>query len=68
MLAQAREIVEILPPEAVGKCVLKASGELLRLAPELLKTALETDAVRFHEGRICGAWPQIKGEPQAGME
>ncbi len=59
MLAQAREIAEILPPEEVGKCVVTADGTLCNLGPRDLEAALKNDALRFHEGRICGAWPQI---------
>lgn len=59
MLAQAREIVEILPPEEVGKCVVTAQGTLCNLAPHELEIALQNDGLRFHQGRICGAWPQI---------
>jgi hypothetical protein len=59
MLAQAHEIVEILPPEEVGKCVLNADGTLCNFGPHDLETALQNDALRFHEGRIYGAWPLI---------
>lgn len=59
MLAQAHEIAEILPSEEVGKCVLNADGTLCNLGPRELETALQNGALRFHEGRICGAWPQI---------
>lgn len=61
MLKQAREIVEILPPCEVGKCVLTAQGALCNLAPDGLRVALEKDELRFHTGRVCGAWPQIVG-------
>ena len=59
MLAQAREIIEILPPDDVGKCVANADGTLCNLAPRELEIALQNGEIRFHEGRICGAWPQI---------
>jgi hypothetical protein len=59
MLAQAREMVEILPPEAIGKCVLRARGELWNGSPQELQTALNQDELRYHEGHLCGAWPQI---------
>ena len=59
MLAQAREIVEILPPETVGQCVVTAEETLCNLAPQDLKVALANDEIRYHQGRVCGAWPQI---------
>ena len=59
MLAQAHQIAEILPPEEVGKCVLNTDGTLCNLGPRELETALQNGALRFHEGHICGAWPQI---------
>jgi len=59
MLAEAREIAEILPPEEVGKCVLNADGTLCNLGPRALETALRKGALRFHEGHIYGAWPRI---------
>ncbi len=59
ILAGAREIVEILPPEEVGQCVLNADGNLCNLAPPELRAALQRNELRFHTGHICGAWPQI---------
>ena len=59
MLAGAREIVEILPPEEVGQCVMSAEGTLCNLAPQELRAALQRNELRFHQGRVCGAWPQI---------
>ncbi len=61
MLASAREIVEVLPPEEVGKCVVTREGTLCNLAPSALESALRAGEIRFHEGHLCGAWPQIVG-------
>ena len=59
MLAGAREIIEILPPEEVGKCVVTNAGTLCNFAPSALESALQANEIRFHEGHLCGAWPQI---------
>jgi hypothetical protein len=58
MLAAAREIHDLLPPEEVGKCVLTAAGNLSRSSPEELRGALERRELRYHAGRLRGALPQ----------
>jgi hypothetical protein len=60
MLDEAREIVAELPPEHAGKCVLDADGDLFRGGLPELRAALATGGLRFHEGRIRGALPQIR--------
>lgn len=58
MLAEADEIVAALPPEKAGTCVLRASGELLSVSPSGIPELLDRGEVRFHEGRLFGAFPQ----------
>jgi hypothetical protein len=58
MLAAAREIHDLLPPEEVGTCVLTTGGDLSRSSPQQLRGALERREVRFHAGRLRGALPQ----------
>ncbi len=59
-LSQAREIVAFLPPEEIGKAVTNQAGALFRGDVAPLQVALDENALRFHEGHIGGAWPQLK--------
>ena len=59
MLQEAREIVAVLPPEETGKCVLDERGGLFADDALGLRAALAAGALRFHEGRIRGALPQL---------
>jgi hypothetical protein len=59
MLDQARRIVEILPAEEVGKCVIDPEGSLITDGPEELSTRLDSSRTRFHEGSLHGALPGI---------
>ena len=61
MLRQARELVGVLPPAETGRCVLDERGELFAGDAAGLRTALAGGALRFHEGRIRGALPQLRG-------
>lgn len=60
-LREARAIVELLPPDQVGACVLDRNAELFRGDAEALGTALQEDALRFHHGVLRGAWPRVSG-------
>lgn len=60
MLAEANELVRILPPSETGKCVMSADGSLFTGDAQQLQDALATDKVVFHEGRLRGALPQLK--------
>lgn len=59
-LASAPEIVAILPPEELGRCVLARDGQLFRGTPSELRSALDQGAVIFHPGRIRGALPHLR--------
>lgn len=61
ILDSARQIVSLLPPEEAGTCVLDASGGLFRGTPAELHGALRGGSIVFHQGRIRGALPQLKG-------
>lgn len=61
MLDEARSIVGMLPAQDVGKCVLEERGELFPGDPKRLRTAMAAGTLRFHEGRIRGALPQVRG-------
>jgi hypothetical protein len=59
-IADARELVRVLPADEVGKCVLAPTGVPLTAGPEELAAALAAGRVRFHEGRIGGAFPELR--------
>ena len=57
----AREAVLLFPCDKVGTCVLDKDGNPFKGDPLQLSAAMAAGDVVFHEGRICGAWPQIVG-------
>jgi hypothetical protein len=57
-LADAAQIVAMLPYQNVGQCVL-ADGELFRGNSAALREVLARGEIRFHSGSIRGAFPQI---------
>lgn len=61
MIEAARQTIAILPPDQAGKAVLNKDGSLFTGSDAELSAALAAGEVVFHEGRICGAWPQIVG-------
>ena len=60
MLSAAREILPLLPPDEVGKCVLDAQGRLFTGGSDTLSDDLVRGRVRFHAGRIRGAYPEVR--------
>jgi hypothetical protein len=60
-LAEGRQVVDTLPAEHAGSCVLDEGGALLDAAVAELAQALARGAVRFHRGRIHGAFPELRG-------
>jgi hypothetical protein len=59
LLAQAEELVELLPAESAGACVLARDGSLFRGDSAALRQALSGAALVFHPGRIRGALPTV---------
>lgn len=59
-LDQAHAIVRCLPVDKAGMAVLDEHGLLFRGGADELPIARERGMVRFHEGRIRGAWPQLR--------
>lgn len=55
MLLEAKLIIENLPEDQVGTCVLDQNGKLLTGSPEIGKK----QSLHFHQGSICGAWPRV---------
>jgi hypothetical protein len=60
-LESARDVVARLPGDRAGTCVLLATGELCRASPADLPRLLARGSLIFHQGRIRGAWPEVKG-------
>jgi hypothetical protein len=60
MLEQARQIIEKLPADQAGRCVLDQHGELLRVSPTELHKSLQAGRVRFHPGSLRGSFPVLR--------
>lgn len=60
MLAEAEAIIEALPPEHVGTCVLTRLGDLCRADATGLPALMAEGTLVFHAGRIRGAYPQLR--------
>lgn len=56
-VAEARRLIELLPAERSGKCVLDGAFALARHGESALEEALRTGTIHFHEGTIRGAYP-----------
>ena len=59
MVAAARAVIDLLPPDESGKCVLYRDGRLFSHEGEALSEALAAGAVSFHAGSIRGALPRL---------
>ncbi len=59
LLAEARRVVEALPEDRAGTCVLTTAGDLCRAPSAELSTLLREGSLLFHAGRIRGALPRL---------
>ncbi len=59
LLDAGRQVVDVLPAEEVGTCVLTHHGELFKGDAEDVRRALAEGEVLFHAGRIKGAFPRV---------
>lgn len=59
LLAAARDVVSVLPADRVGTCVLAPDAELFSGGANDATEALARGELRFHPGRIRGAFPRI---------
>lgn len=59
-VSEARQIIETLPPEEVGKAVVDEQGVPFRGSLQQLKTAFQNGNLQFHAGYTGGAWPQMR--------
>lgn len=64
-MAEAREIISVLPLDHAGQAILDETGALLCGSAQDLRAALGANRIRFHRGSIRGALPQIAPGPQA---
>ncbi len=60
MLQEASQIIELLPVEHMGECVLNIKQELLQNGPIELQKSLKQNQILFHAGSIRGAFPTLK--------
>jgi hypothetical protein len=60
MLAEASEIVALLPADEAGRCVLDPSGGLFSGSPDEAIRAIESGSLRFRAGSIRGVLPTIR--------
>jgi hypothetical protein len=63
LLACARRVVDALPHDELGRCVLSDTGELFRGDAQALQEALSQRRVAFHSGCIHGALPRVIEAP-----
>lgn len=59
MLESAERVVELLPPDDAGKCVLARNSTLYRGDESALVEALRRNEIAYHAGSIRGAFPRI---------
>ncbi len=59
ILAEAQEILDVLPPAEVGRCALDANRGLFRGDAGALTDSIRTGGIRFHAGSIHGVLPQF---------
>lgn len=60
MIEQAEQIVDRLPEDQLGTCVMTDNGAMFAGTPAELEEALLRRNVCFHQGCLRGAWPQIQ--------
>lgn len=60
ILHESANMIAVLPPAEVGKCVGTPSHHLFKGGLEDLKAALRDNRLLFHEGRIGGSWPSTQ--------
>jgi hypothetical protein len=65
LLADAREIIDAMPPEESGKCVLDSLGRLFTGDIQALLQVLSAGGLVFHAGSIRGAFPRLVTESWA---
>ncbi len=59
MLQESAEMIEVLPEDHIGCCMLKENGHPFAGTVEDLRVQLDQKHIRFHPGAVHGAWPVI---------
>ena len=59
MLAEAAAIIDLLPPDEAGNCVLDTENSLFTGGSGRLSSALAQRQIRFHAGSLGGAYPRL---------
>ena len=59
ILKEAEKIVEIIPYEHAGSCVIDKADRLFKGGPAELEVALNNRTVGFHRGTLKGSYPKI---------
>jgi hypothetical protein len=59
MLENASSVVDLLPADEAGHCVLTAQGDLCRCSPAHLAEVVAERRFRFHPGSLGGAYPRL---------
>ena len=59
VLKESAEILDLLPADEVGKCVLDEHANLFRGDPSSLEDAMKSKSLRFHQGTMHGAFPRL---------
>jgi len=62
ILRDAEMMIDILPPDETGKCVLTSDGSLFQGNVDTLKKSLAEGSLLFHEGRLKGAFPEVRSK------
>lgn len=58
-VASAKKLVDQLPEEHLGECLLSKNNELYNVDSLQIAEELNTGNILFHKGSIRGAWPKI---------
>jgi hypothetical protein len=58
-IGTGRKIIDQIPIDTLGQCVLDKSGTLYNKSVESLKEDIINGKVYYHKGSIGGAWPQV---------
>ena len=59
-VAEASAIIQELPEETIGQCLLDPTGQLYAGTITQLADGLSKGSLQFHAGTIGGVWPTVK--------
>lgn len=60
MLSEADRVIELLPPERVGTCVVGEDGTLFRGGSDELVDPARVAGLKFREGSLRGVFPTVR--------